>query len=128
MCKRTQAPQSEPFPYSEHILKSGQGAQCLFLNGLCTLQSLTKDVNRQQGEMAPLFVLFFFLSPKLLFALFKGMYCFSDASSEEGPLCCCIFYALSDGTGTCHCFLLKVIISCLGMSVHPGFSCLVFCN
>lgn len=30
--------------------------------------------------------------------------------------------ASSDGTGILHCFLLKVVIFCVDMSVHPIFS------
>lgn len=110
ICWRTQAPQSDSFPYSEHVLKSRQGAQCLFLNGLYFSKP---DYRCEQAvrENCSFIIFFSHHQMQILFALFGGMYCFSVASSEEEPLSCCTFHALSDGTGIYHCFLLNVVIS-----------------
>lgn len=126
MCWRTQAPQSDSFPYSEHVLKSRQGAQCLFLNGLYFSKP---DYRCEQAvrENCSFIIFFSHHQMQILFPLFGGMYCFSVCliwrrASVLLHISCTEWWDWHLSLLSAECGHI-----CVGTSLHPIFS-LVFCN
>lgn len=120
--ENSRTPASDYFPYCVAYLKSDQG--CIAPNSKWS-SGFSKPDYRCEHPMrgnCP-FMTFFFQHPHYCLHYLGVSSAFHLPCLKKG-LCAieCSSTASSGGTGILRCFLLKVVIFCIGMSVHPIFS------
>lgn len=127
LCWRTQTAESDSFPCCQNYSKSNQGAVVPIAKRSSDFWKPNCRCEHRKKAKLCFYYFFFFSAPKLLFALFEGIYCLSVALSENGlSTVAQSNIASSDGTHILCCFLLKMDVSRVDMSVHPIFFSVYF--